>query len=144
MASHRMGFAKVHLSALRFLDRLEHGDGREQTLPQLNEPNVVRLVSIFRLAGPAREEEHNFIQAIAPTSVQERLSPEFPAAEDVILVDLPLRCLRGRHRAEAASRILAAEDQWWNVEVFDEGPPSLSPEYTLSRIAYSRSFRHSD
>lgn len=119
---HRLGYAKVALGSLRFIDCLNREDGQEQALPQLDERNVTRLESIFRLAGPSRGEKRNFIRAVAQRSaVQDRLTPEIPTADDVIAVGLPLRCLRGKHRAEAGTRTLAAADQWWVVEVFDEG-----------------------
>ncbi len=102
------------------LDKIRH-----EELPnnprQLNKKNVTTLLNLFRLEGCLRlDPEHHVPALISRSVVPQGLHPG--AEPPRFNPEHPVVCLHGRHRVEAARKLLTGnEDRWWVVDLYSEG-----------------------
>lgn len=134
-ASHHRcaGRVKVRFEGLTFAHTVGAGE-RSYQLPELSEANVKRLVHIFKLEGVRRDQDQHVIRGIAATCDCDRVravtSGEVSLGE--VPLDLHVHCFQGRHRVEAARRVLPrTQDHWWLVEIYEEsrGLPADASKY---------------
>lgn len=123
----RLGYAKVKLADLTFPDKVRNGITRP-----LESKNVIRLERVFELEGVLRLLPEHYIAGLTPAGIgQSRLSQTRGDQALEILdlgPDIKIRCLYGRHRIEAAKRVLAHDDRWWIVELYTGTPISSLTE----------------
>lgn len=107
-----LGFARVKLEYLRF----------DSGVRDYDKSNIDRLRMIFRDEGCQRENRKHYIPAVVPSAILgswrpkgEELSDLTPPAGETIL------CLHGKHRVLAAREFLSHRDQWWNLQIYNEG-----------------------
>ena len=126
---HFRGRAKVKLNNLRFLKD-------DEGCREIDAKNVSRLVGVFGTQGCLRLEEENYVPACISDSTldsalhqsalesQQLLAPNDPPFLE--LGDQQLTCLHGRHRIEAARLFLGPFEEWWIVDLYNDGmlPPS--------------------
>lgn len=126
---HFLGTARVPIDKLSF-------EGSSARV--LDEKNVERLVSIYKLTACQQLKPSNHIPGILPpeafsrfvgsiATVQNPLRSDEPSGWPMLIVseEQQIQCLHGRHRVEAARRCLGRRDQWWVVDFYSTG--SLNP-----------------
>ena len=132
---------------------------RSENPRQLDHKNIERLIKVFELDGCDRLNTANHVPALISGSSLTALLETVPGGvdrlkstdEEPVLVDLPdrLTYLHGRHRLEAAKRVLAASEKWWVIDLYEEdvlsvdGIQSIRNEYLNARSWFDGDvFRH--
>ena len=120
------GLARVDLATLNF----EHASSRGHR--DSSEPNVKRLINIFRKDRCRRCEAANFVkvrvnqeQLDAVLASQNLHLPQQPPKDwkAFPVLNLPsIDCLNGLHRVLPARQYLDKNDQWWVARVYIGGP----------------------
>lgn len=115
-----LGFARVELNHLRF------SSGR-----RLNEKHVQHLHNVYQQFGchhddpihsvPAVMNKDKLNAALCAQRISIASLPTSGHAPPRIDFDVHLDCLHGKHRITAAQQFLKSRDQWWIVQIYDEG-----------------------
>lgn len=122
------GTASIRLETLHFPSK----DVRE-----LDEKNVDRLIELFQKEGGCRRlEPQNHIPALVnPQQLEAALQASGVSTERLLADSYPelnfppnyqLWCLHGRHRIQAAARVLPLNDRRWVVDLYHKGMASIS------------------
>src|SRR4051794_424803 len=86
-----------------------------------------RILRIFELQGcKDGEPEHRIPAMVRKDELQSVLArsgfvDRVPAQPPKLIFGHALRFLRGRHRLVAAAEYLAVTEQWWTVDLYDQG-----------------------
>ena len=92
---------------------------------QEDEKNIVRLAKIFE-EDCDRLDPDNHVRVLIPRSaipeetlirLRARTGDNYPLFNP----DNVLPFLEGRHRIEAARRVLTEDDRWWTAELYSDG-----------------------
>ena len=150
--------SKAFCGSIKYpLYRLHHE--RSDNPRQLDQKNVQRLIRVFELEGCDRLNAANHVPALISKNSLTALLETVPGGvdrlkstdEEAVSVDLPdhLTYLHGRHRLEAAKRVLAASEKWWVIDLYEEdllsvdGIHSIRNEYLNARSWFDGDvFRH--
>jgi hypothetical protein len=99
----------------------------------LSEPNVRRLLEVFRQEGVQRLEPENFVPVIVPRAALDAAVQQsqttVQALHEIghlpllqVADDVQFRVLHGQHRLRAAEQFLMVEDgHWWCAEIYSTG-----------------------
>jgi hypothetical protein len=112
--------AKIHLS------ELAPEDGKDLRA-STDKKKWQRIVRIFELQGcEDGKPEHRVPALVRKDELQSVLARsgfanEVPVQPPKLTFGHALYFLRGHHRLVAAAEYLAAEEQWWTVDLYDQG-----------------------
>jgi len=122
---HFLGCAKIDLKHLNF---------SQSSARELDDENIQRLLSAFKLTGCLRLDTQYHVPAIIDAHFLSQMVREGGASLDDIRSHEPSRwpalklpegseieCLHGQHRLVAAREYLLPRDQWWVIDLYSTG-----------------------